>query len=245
MNKIHSYLVAIVLGCVAQVVSATPTAEYWAMWDVGNDVNTNTIDHGQWDSMLKRFTVSEPTSGVVDFRYGDIDKDARKELNNYIRHLEKIDPREYSRLEQKAYWMNLYNALSVQAVLENFDDLKASGFTQRLDKDVWDKDRIKIAREKLSLNDIEHRILRPIWKDHRVLFGLNCTTRDCPNLSADAYTAATIKDQLSSDSMVNLMDQYYPHHLAHKYKELDRAVSRREYKEAYLFAQRLGLRLAE
>jgi len=54
-----------------------------------------------------------------------------------------------------------------------------------------------------------------------------------------------IKNQLSPDCLVNLMNQYYPHHEAFKYKEISRRLSPREYKEAYLFAKKLGLRLAE
>jgi hypothetical protein len=92
--------------------------------------------------------------------------------------------------------MNLYNALSVQAVLENMKALEAGAFSKPLPAAAWDKPRVKIARQKLSLNDISNRILRPIWHDHRVLFGLNCATRDCPNFSPRAYTRSTLKTQL-------------------------------------------------
>jgi len=198
IKKISLCITAVISLMLAQWVMAGPAAEYWAMWDASDEGNAETIDHSAWDNLLRSYTVVEPASGIVYVRYGDFDAAAQKTLKRYIDDLAKIDPRAYPKLEQKAYWMNLYNALSVQAVLENFDALKAAGFSQRLDGSVLDQDRVKIAKEKLSLNDIEHRILRPIWKDHRILFGLNCATHDCPNLAAQAYTADNIKELLAA-----------------------------------------------
>lgn len=179
-------------------VMAAPQAEYWSLWDKSNEANVNVIDHSLWDSLLARYAVAEDEEGIVTFRYGDMDAQAHKQLDQYIDKLEHIEPRSYPKLEQKAFWMNLYNALTVQAVTENFSALKKVDFSEPLAPEVWSQKRVKIAGEKLSLNDIQHRILRPIWKDHRVLFGLNCATRDCPNLSPRAYTALNIKDQLSA-----------------------------------------------
>jgi len=178
-------------------VLAAPQSEYWPIWDKSNENNLGAIDHSRWDGILGTYAVSEEEQGIINFRYADMDTQARKQLDGYIGSLEAIDPRDYSKLEQKAFWMNLYNALSVQAVLENFAELQSAGFAQSMAPDVWSKKRVKVAREKLSLNDIQHRILRPIWKDHRILFGLNCATRDCPNLSPRAYTADNIKEQLA------------------------------------------------
>lgn len=197
MKRFSASLFVILSACFGQITWAqAPVAEYWPLWDKSNEANSSSIDHSRWDGILREYVVAEPASGIINFRYGDFDDNAREELEGYISDLKGIDPRDYSRLEQKAYWMNLYNALSVEAVLENFDVLKESGFAQPLPEEVWSKQRVKIARQKLSLNDIEHRILRPIWKDHRILFGLNCATRDCPNLSVHAYTSSNIRDQL-------------------------------------------------
>ncbi|MCK9503399.1 MAG: DUF547 domain-containing protein [Porticoccaceae bacterium] len=178
-------------------VVAAPQAEYWSLWDKSNESNQDVIDHSLWDGLLASYAVAEEDEGIVTFRYGDMNVQAHKQLAQYIDNLEQIDPRIYSSLEQKAFWMNLYNALTVQAVTENLQTLKKADFAQPLAPEVWSEKRVKIASEKLSLNDIQHRILRPIWKDHRVLFGLNCATRDCPNLSPRAYTALNIKSQLS------------------------------------------------
>ena len=182
---------------VCQAVAA-PAPEYWAYWDVSDERNSEVIDHSAWDSILQKYAVLDPQTGIVSFSYGKLSRDDRKSLDRYVDKMEDLDPREYSRLEQKAYWMNLYNALTIQAVEENYKELSKSQFQHSLDAKARDKKRVKIERKKLSLNDIEHRILRPIYRDHRVLFGLNRTTRDCPNLPNRAFTASNIKTQLKA-----------------------------------------------
>jgi Protein of unknown function, DUF547 len=188
------------LGCCLtfsfSVFAAVPQPSYWSMWDRSDEANVQQIDHGLWDDLLVRFADPSVEEGIVTYRYMSMAASDIKQLKKYTKTMSKLDPRKFSRLEQKAYWMNVYNALSVQAVLENLDTLQASGYTAPLPADAWAKTRIKIAKEKLSLNDISHRILRPIWHDHRVLFGLNCASRDCPNFAPRAYTAANIKEQL-------------------------------------------------
>jgi hypothetical protein len=64
---------------------------------------------------------------------------------------------------------------------------------------------VKIEGKRLSLDDIENQILRPIWRDHRVHFGLNRGSMDAPNMDARAYTALTIKQQLK-DSGVSFIN---------------------------------------
>ena len=50
--------------------------------------------------------------------------------------------------------------------------------------------QLSVEGERLSLDDMEHRILRPIWKDPRLHYAVNCASVGCPNLQAEAYTAA-------------------------------------------------------
>lgn len=188
-----------VLFSVALGVNAAPKADYWAYWDKANEANRSVIDHGDWNRILHRFVVWSEDSGVNRFNYAALDSKEQRNLQGYIDRLENLDPRNYSRLEQKAYWMNLYNALSVQAVLGNYsaalEAQNSAGSNAVLDE-AWDKNRVKVAGKKLSLNDIEHRILRPIWKDHRIHFGLNCASLGCPNMPPMAFTARTLKTQL-------------------------------------------------
>jgi hypothetical protein len=97
----------------------------------------------------------------------------------------------HNRMEQKAYWINVYNALTVDVILGRFPvasirDINISpGF---LSRGPWGAKLFAVEGERLSLDDIEHRILRPIWKDSRVHYAVNCASLGCPNLQPLAFT---------------------------------------------------------
>ncbi|MCV5656507.1 DUF547 domain-containing protein, partial [Escherichia coli] len=62
----------------------------------------------------------------------------------------------------------------------------------------WDQDVIIINGKSLTLNDIEHRILRPIWQDPRTHYAVNCASLGCPNLQTQAFTAENTQALLES-----------------------------------------------
>lgn len=102
---------------------------------------------------------------------------SKQQLKRYIQQMASLDPRDYKKQEQFAYWVNLYNALTVQLVLDNYP----TSSIKKLGKGFfsfgpWDDDIIRVAGKKLTLNDIEHRILRPIWRDKRIHYVVNCAS---------------------------------------------------------------------
>ena len=60
----------------------------------------------------------------------------------------------------------------------------------------WGAKLLKVEGEEIALDDIEHRILRPIWKDPRTHYAVNCASLGCPNLAPHAYTAAFMEGLL-------------------------------------------------
>lgn len=172
------------------VAAEKVSADYWAFWDKSDEYNISTIDHRTFDDFLNRYVVVNHPSGINRFRYGDITKADKKQLKKYIKSLASIDPREYRKAEQKAYWLNLYNALTIRQVLDEYPiaSLDEKGFKH--------KKQLKVAGVKLSLNDIENRILRPVWQDHKVIFGLSCATVGCPNIQNQAFTSANTRKML-------------------------------------------------
>ena len=98
---------------------------------------------------------------------------------------------DYNKKEQLAYWINLYNSLTIKVVLEHYPvksikEIKLSGIFK---PGPWKKELVIIEGKKLSLDNIEHDILRPIWKDNRVHYAVNCASIGCPNLQNSAFTA--------------------------------------------------------
>jgi len=140
--------------------------------------------------LLKQYVVGHP-SGINRVRYQDIRSEEQMLLKNYLQSLQGTPISTYNRKEQQAYWINLYNALTVDLILSRFPvasirDINIS--PGLLARGPWGAKLLNVEGEKLSLDDIEHRILRPIWRDNRIHYAVNCASLGCPNLQPAAYT---------------------------------------------------------
>ncbi len=146
---------------------------------------------------MRYVTVAD--DGITRFAYHAVDAEDRRMLEDYLASLSEVPIDEYSRGEQRAFWINLYNALTVKIVLERYpvasirDINLSSGLFSR---GPWKAKRVSVAGQMLSLNDIEHRILRPIWRDARLHYAVNCASIGCPNLAREAFTAANTEELL-------------------------------------------------
>ena len=151
--------------------------------------------HSLWNQMLQQFVHEQ---GQVDYKSWLTEK---KQLDAYIQTLEKMPPLEMASKEAKlAYWINAYNALTVQLILENYP-LKS---IRDLD-DPWDTDCFKIKGQSYTLGDIEHKILRKM-DEARIHVAINCASASCPKLRNEAYQEKKLESQLTEASRDFLMD---------------------------------------
>jgi uncharacterized protein DUF547 len=169
-----------------------PKAELWPRWQKHDPASQQKIDHGAWDRFLKQNIVVQHPSGINRVRYQAVNPDDQKSLKNYLQSLQALAISNYNRKEQKAYWINLYNALTVDLIISRFPvgsirDINIS--PGLLARGPWGAKLLTIEGERLSLDDIEHRILRPIWRDNRVHYALNYASLGSPNLQPAAYTS--------------------------------------------------------
>lgn len=166
-------------------------------WRGSHETSTLIIDHSPWQMILDRYLITNTSDSVNRFNYKKVSLTDKAELKQYLIRMQRIDPRDYNRAEQKAYWINLYNALTVKLIIDSYPikSIKklGNGF---FSFGPWDDDIAEINGKKLSLNDIEHKILRPIWKDPRIHYAVNCASYGCPNLAAQAYTAKNTEQLL-------------------------------------------------
>lgn len=165
----------------------------------GDGTATDPFDHGPWQDFLDRYLVTDAASGIHLLRYGAVSLEDRRELDAWLEAAAATDPRDASRDAQMAWWINLYNALTVQLILDHPDvdsirDISSGLFSFG----PWDLEVIRVAGEDLTLNDIEHRILRPLFRDPRIHFAVNCASLGCPDLAAEAYTAAKLERLLAA-----------------------------------------------
>ena len=143
-------------------------------------------DHAAWGGLLARhWRMGE--DGIARFDYARVTREDRGALDAYLASLVSVDPRALTRDAQFAYWVNLYNALTVRVVLDRYPvasimEIKLT--PGPLNFGPWRAKLVEIAGAALSLDDIEHRILRPIWRDPRIHYVVNCASLGCPDLPA-------------------------------------------------------------
>lgn len=190
------------LFCAALLAPASadsaPEAELWPRWQAHSPGVIAAIDHGAWDHFLARYA-GRGTDGIVRLAYGRVTAEDRRKLDAYIGGLAATAIDGFDRPEQEAFWINLYNALTVRTVLDRYPvrSIRDIDTSPGLFQDgPWGEILVLVEGEKLSLDDIEHRILRPIWHDPRLHYALNCAALGCPDLQLRAFTAAGMAAQL-------------------------------------------------
>ncbi len=181
---------------------AAPKSELWPVWQASREANVAKIDHALWHDLLQRYVNDHHPSGINRFDYARVHSQDLRQLDTYLRTLTSLDPRTYAKAEQKAYWINLYNALTVQLMLQQWPVSSITKLGPWYAFGPWDETVAEVAGHALTLNDIEHRILRPIWQDARIHYAVNCASLGCPNLQASAFTAGNseaLLEQAASD----------------------------------------------
>ena len=152
-----------------------------------SDSYAPTVDHSSWNALLQKHVNSDG-----DVNYKAIAKE-KEELARYLAVLgENPIAAEASKNERLAYYINLYNAGTVQLILENYPINSIKDISR-----PWDKDWVTVGKDKISLGDIEHKILRKM-NEPRIHFAINCASYSCPKLLNVAFTADAMEQQLQA-----------------------------------------------
>lgn len=162
-----------------------------------------TPDHAPWGRLLQS-RLTEGEGGAPNrFDYGGLkaSPEDRAALKAYIASLEAVDPEALSRDEAFAFWVNLYNALTVEVVVEHYPiasirdiDISPGLFSNG----PWGRKLVTVGGRELSLDDIEHGILRPEFGDPRVHYAVNCASVGCPDLAAEPYRGEDLDAMLDA-----------------------------------------------
>lgn len=179
-----------------------PEKDLWPFWETHDENAKIKIDHSPYDKWLQKFVKMHNGQSYVD--YAKVNLKARNYLKSYVLQMQTIKIRQYNRLQQEAYWINLYNARTILLILEKYPvqsirdiTFRVALFSKILRSGPWHHPLLKVEGKGLTLNDIEHRILRPIYEDPRLHYLLNCAAISCPNLQNHAITVANLEEMLN------------------------------------------------
>ncbi len=149
------------------------------------------FDHSAFNSVLSGAVVPD-AEGYNRVNYKAL-KGESASLKAALAQMQAAIPSSFSKAEAKAFWINLYNAKTLDVVLDRYPvasikkiNLGGGGL---FGSGPWSAKILNLEGQELSLDDIEHRILRPLFNDPMAHYALNCASYSCPNLSASAFTA--------------------------------------------------------
>ncbi len=188
-------IVAVAAACVSWAAAAAQ--DRLAAFAEHNEAGAAAVDHEAWDVFLSRYvSLTRDGRTVVDYAaVGDADRTA---LKAYITALNGVDPTALARNEAFAYWANLYNALTVDIVLAGYPVESILNIKSGLRAGPWRRQATIVNGVTLTLDDIEHGILRAHWSDNRVHYALNCASVGCPNLPQRAFRGAALDAMLDA-----------------------------------------------
>jgi len=188
------------LGIASFEALFAPKAQAWPRWEAHVPGSEVRVDHGPWDRVLQRY-LQVGEDGIHRFDYAGLKRIGLQDLEAYLEQLGATPVSELDRDHQLAFWINLYNALTVHTVaqaypVQSIRDIDISpGF---LADGPWGKELTSVEGEPLTLNDIEHRIIRPLWGDPRIHYALNCASIGCPNLERRGFRAVDLDAMLDA-----------------------------------------------
>jgi hypothetical protein len=161
------------------------------------------VDHSIWDRLLQTY-VKPDADGLNRVDYFAFREGGHAELKQYLAQLQAVDPRILDRAEQFAYLANLYNAKTIDIVLDHYpvSSIKeislGGGLFAAFTGGPWKAKVLTLQGVEFSLDDIEHAVLRPLFKDARAHYSVNCASVGCPNLQAHAFTGGKLDAQLDA-----------------------------------------------
>ncbi|WP_292457322.1 DUF547 domain-containing protein [Methylibium sp.] len=171
------------------------------------------FDHGHaaWTVLLSKHVVLLRGGQASQLRYAGFAAD-RPALRSYVESLSAVSAphfASFSKAQQQAFLINAYNAFTVELILTKYPDLKSIKDLGSLLSSPWKPKWIALLGGKVSLDDIEHQMLRKrgVYDDPRVHFAVNCASIGCPMMREEAFVAERLDAQLAQQTQRFLADR--------------------------------------
>ncbi|WP_452229722.1 MULTISPECIES: DUF547 domain-containing protein [unclassified Lacinutrix] len=172
-----------------------PQAPKIEVVDAIDDYAPEAFNHHSWHTLLQKNVTESGNVNYLDF------KNNPTALRAYIDSLAANMPTEnWNSQDKLAYWINAYNALTVDLIIRNYPVKSIKDI-----KDPWDQRLWKLGEKWYNLNEIEHEILRKM-NEPRIHFAIVCASFSCPKLQNEAFTASKLEEQLTNATKAFLGD---------------------------------------
>lgn len=198
MNSISNPFAAAIL--LATVFSAAVSADEYAgkKWPTSQQVSIDQVDHESYNALLQKYV---DANGLVDYKAWQKNQSDRKALKSYLESLSRANPNLKADKKAKlAYWINAYNALTIEGILRVYPTTSIRNHTAKLfGYNIWKNLHLYSGDSKITLDSIEHKVLRKM-NEPRIHFAIVCASIGCPRLLNEAYASEKLEDQLVTNS---------------------------------------------
>jgi hypothetical protein len=167
------------------------------------------FDHDAWDALLKKHVVLLHGAKASQLDYAGVAAE-RAALRRYLASLSAVKEAEFdawSRAEQMAFLINAYNAYTVEKILTRYPEIRSIWDFGKVFGNPFRDEFFSLLGARMSLDGIEHGILRKRYAEPRVHYAVNCASVGCPMLREEAYVAARLEKQLEEQALRFLSDR--------------------------------------
>lgn len=174
-------------------------------------LQASSFSHTHWNDLLKKHVTNTADGHSTQINYAAFKKQ-RSDLNAYLKTLSALSQAQFDVMakdEQLAFLINAYNAWTVELILTKYPDLTSIKDLGSIFSSPWKKSFIPLLGETISLDDIEHGLIRGSdrYQDPRIHFAVNCASIGCPALRTEAYTGDKLDTQLEDQTRRFLSDR--------------------------------------
>jgi len=198
-----------VLATVLVALLIQPSQNSFTIISYGiEEVKSDSFDHSYstYNSLLNEYVenASVNYSGFID---------SRAEFETFLRTIGSVNENDYESWTQEqklAFWINAYNAFTIKAIIDHYPIKRSfslvgifyapSNSILQI-KGVWTKLQFRALDRMVTLDEIEHQILRKEFNEPRIHIAINCASISCPDLSNEAYVAERLEQQLAQASI--------------------------------------------
>jgi hypothetical protein len=154
-------------------------------------------DYTVWNRLLAGYY--DPARGMD---YAGLKAKDAKALQTLRQQLGRVNVAALNPKQQLAYWINVYNINTVATIVEHYpvDSIRDISTDPIIRLNVFKKPRVPFGSQLLSLDDVEHRKIREVFRDARIHFAINCAAKSCPPIRPEAFTGAQLDAQLDEQA---------------------------------------------
>lgn len=207
-------MIAVLIGVFSFLIAAcspTKILSPAAAIDMENFDQLLVFDHShkKFDLLLKKYVIN----GWVDYQGILSEPDIFYEYLNSLAEVKSDSLDKWTREQKLAFWINAYNAFTIQAVIERYPITSRSLIGLFSPKNsilqisgVWSRLKFDAGGQRLTLWKIEHGIIRKMFDEARIHFAIVCASRSCPALRPEAYQADILERQLEEQALQFIND---------------------------------------